>query len=238
MSVRWDDGVYWRCSRSSMYYSGIHAELRARLEKDLRSILRSSEKQREKNSQRLIRHAKGLQDRRSRERMQLTRYVSDCLQASRVVSDKMQMAFVRETQTFHRLLRERLQCGRDELCRTLELPMSFSSMALKSKLLGSSSRSSKVGDLLASAASKDASNLEATHGSLRFPRSDQIMAMGSFRVPGALVEFLNGTNSTSMNMDGAIRDEALLPKEAALRPAESFHALLECFASARRLLSE
>lgn len=170
--------------------------------------------------------------------MQLARYVSDGCQASRVVSDKLQVAFVRETQSFQRSLRERLQSGRDELCRTLELPMSFSSSALRSKLLGTSTRSSKAGDLLGTSGNKDASSLETAHASMRVPRSDQIMAMGSFRVPGALVEFLNGADQIAIHTDGSTR--SLLPeaKEAALRPAESFHALLECFASARRILSD
>jgi hypothetical protein len=62
--------------------------------------------------------------------------------------------------------------------------------------------------------------------------------MGSFRVPGALVEFLNGTGHIAIHTDSAARSVLPEAKEAALRPAESFHALLECFASARRILSD
>jgi acetone carboxylase gamma subunit len=96
----------------------LQQELKGRLSKEHKSVLRIAEKLREKTSQKLLKHVKGLQDKRSREKIQLSRYVSDALFTTKSTLDKLQQSFSKEMQAYLKQLQDKVAAGNDIFHRT------------------------------------------------------------------------------------------------------------------------
>lgn len=226
-----------------------------KLGKELRLAVRTTDKLREKTSQRLLRHVKSLQDKRSRERLLQAKIVADGLQTTRTLLDKTQSLFLRELQTWQRSLRERIHNGRD-VFRSLDIqivPSGASSGISSSRLhkstgevhVDSITSASSDPSTLSSVKAESSNTTVADSGSIVMSEEQRrLRAMQSFQLPAALVEFLGEpllhnppqpipsprTATASDNQQNSNN------KNGKLRPTEALHAMLECFGSAKRIV--
>jgi hypothetical protein len=273
--------VIWFC-RSER--SEVQMEVRQKVGKELRGALRAAEKLREKTSQRLLRHVKSLQDKRSRERLQQAKMVADGLQSTRTLLDKNQSQFFRELQAWQRNLRERLQQGRDAcrwftdgsttLLQHQQLnqtrsprasayyngnPNSSLSMDASGNLPPTNSGLNLLAEPTTSMSSSVGNNSHLNIGDIVFSDEQRrLAAMHSFRLPAALVDFLlldpqlqpsvqshtpqispsHGGGASGSSSEQASNVHGMIGSDSGgkLRPTEALHALLECFASAKRIV--
>lgn len=96
-----------------LFLREIQLELKQKVGKEHRSVVRVAEKLREKSSQRVLRHMKATQDKRSKDRLQNVRYLADTLQATKLLVDKLCAQYLREWQQWQKALRDRVQTGQD-----------------------------------------------------------------------------------------------------------------------------
>lgn len=230
--------------------------MRQKVGKELRSALRLAEKLRERTSQKLIRHVKTLQDRKTKDRLHIAKLISDSLQVSRTNLDKSQSNFLKELQVWQRHQRERLHQGRDVLRGITDPMINLAGQGPKVSS-GRSSRSNFADPMQVLSDSNNfhtllpISSISTSQTQLSFAKNEKIVAMQSFLIPGALVEFLHNDAAVSSASSFSSATSAQQVSDTSgpntiggsggsgkLRPTEALHALLECFASARRVLND
>lgn len=213
------------------FFRDLQADLRQHVNKELRTAVRSAERIREKASQRLLKHVKALQDRRTRDRLQTSRAVSDVLYATKIALDKMVTPFNKEVATWLKQHRERLATGRDVYTQIITAPAV------------STPNSNAAGAAVALGATVGRSPIRPTAAgfstSSTTTAADELGAdLESFRIPTALVEHLQAALTAQ---EGGHQHEHSSGKAgqsttSKLTAHEAMHALLECFASCRRII--
>lgn len=79
----------------------------------MKAVIRYAEKLREKQSQRLLRNTKYLQERRTKEKSSASRLTADTLHINQSACDKAVSAFLKDVAAWVKAFKDRQQLGQD-----------------------------------------------------------------------------------------------------------------------------
>lgn len=102
--------LYWFCAHEQ---SELQTEVRSRILRELKSVVRVAEKLRERYSQKLLKHTKGLQDKRLKNSSQTNRVVQETVSAAKIFIDKASLPWSKEVAAWVKAWNDRLQIGSD-----------------------------------------------------------------------------------------------------------------------------
>jgi phage-related minor tail protein len=92
-------------------FRDVQTEFRNRIIKELKNVLRTAEKLRERFSQRLMKYIKSLQDKRTRDKLSQSKLLADSTFQIHSFNDKLCNNYHKEMQTYVKNLKEKLVTG-------------------------------------------------------------------------------------------------------------------------------